>query len=61
MSDYCPLVQCGCHIPRPGPVARLEAFGPRRIMWGSDYPPVSSREGYLNSLRTPQEYLAQLS
>lgn len=39
----------------------LESFGPRRMMWGSDYPPVSSREGYLNSLRTPQGYLARLS
>ncbi len=26
------------------------AFGPRRMMWGSDYPPVSSREGYRNAL-----------
>jgi L-fuconolactonase len=29
----------------------LEAFGPQRMMWGSDYPPVSSREGYRNALR----------
>jgi L-fuconolactonase len=28
-----------------------EAFGPRRMMWGSDYPPVSNREGYGNALR----------
>ncbi|MCC7372069.1 MAG: amidohydrolase family protein [Chloroflexi bacterium] len=28
-----------------------DAFGPARIMWGSDYPPVSSREGYGNALR----------
>lgn len=27
-----------------------EAFGPKRIMWGSDYPPVSGREGYRNAL-----------
>ena len=27
-----------------------EAFGSRRIMWGSDYPPVQNREGYLKSL-----------
>ena len=31
----------------------FEAFGPERMMWGSDYPPVSSREGYRNSLRLP--------
>ena len=29
----------------------LEAFGPRRMMWGSDFPPVSFREGYHNALR----------
>jgi L-fuconolactonase len=29
----------------------LEAFGPQRTMWGSDYPPVSGREGYRNALR----------
>ena len=28
-----------------------EAFGPARMMWGSDYPPVSSREGYRNALQ----------
>ena len=28
-----------------------EAFGPERMMWGSDYPPVSGREGYGNALR----------
>ena len=29
----------------------FEAFGARRMMWGSDYPPVSGREGYRNALR----------
>ena len=28
-----------------------EAFGPGRMMWGSDFPPVSGREGYGNALR----------
>ena len=28
----------------------LEAFGPRRMMWGSDFPPVANREGYRNAL-----------
>jgi len=32
-----------------------QAFGPRRIMWGSDYPPVGAREGYRNALRLPLE------
>ena len=35
-----------------------EAFGAARIMWGSDYPPVSMREGYGNALRFTQERLA---
>ena len=28
-----------------------EAFGAKRMMWGSDYPPVGGREGYRNSLQ----------
>ena len=28
----------------------LEAFGARRMMWGSDFPPVARREGYRNAL-----------
>lgn len=36
----------------------LEAFGPRRLMWGSNFPPVAGRgEGYRNSLRFPMERL----
>jgi L-fuconolactonase len=35
-----------------------EAFGPERMMWGSDYPPVSGREGYGNSLRLTLEQFA---
>ncbi len=38
-----------------------EAFGPRRLMWGSDYPPVSNREGYANALRLPTDRLASRS
>jgi L-fuconolactonase len=29
----------------------LELFGPQRMMWGSDFPPVSFREGYHNTVR----------
>ncbi|MBI2857158.1 MAG: amidohydrolase [Chloroflexi bacterium] len=32
-----------------------KAFGPRRLMWGSDYPPVGSREGYRNALQGPMD------
>jgi L-fuconolactonase len=35
-----------------------DAFGPRRMMWGSDYPPVSGREGYRNALRGVMEHPA---
>ncbi len=37
------------------------AFGPARIMWGSDYPPVSGREGYRNALHFTMEQLAAKS
>ena len=30
-----------------------DAFGANRMMWGSDYPPVSFREGYRNALDYP--------
>ena len=40
----------------------VDAFGPARMMWGSDFPPVSRREGYANALRWPREHLgARLS
>jgi L-fuconolactonase len=28
-----------------------DAFGPDRMIWGSDWPRVTNREGYRNSLR----------
>jgi L-fuconolactonase len=59
-GEFCAPPHPFAHIP-PWVDMTLEAFGPRRIMWGSDYPPVSSREGYGNSLRTPQDYLSALS
>ena len=34
----------------------IDAFGARRLMWGSNFPPVAGRgEGYANSLRWPME------
>ena len=35
-----------------------EAFGARRMMWGSDFPPVASREGYKNALHGAMEHPA---
>jgi L-fuconolactonase len=37
------------------------AFGASRLMWGSDYPPVSGREGYRNALRLTLERFADAS
>jgi L-fuconolactonase len=35
-----------------------DAFGPSRLMWGSNFPPVSQLEGYGNSLRLPMNEFA---
>jgi L-fuconolactonase len=37
------------------------AFGANRMMWGSNYPPVSSLEGYRNSLQLPLEQFADIA
>ena len=34
-----------------------DAFGPSRLMWGSDFPPVAGREGYRNALGWTMEHL----
>jgi len=49
-GEYCPAPFPYREIP---PLVELayQSFGPRRMMWGSDFPPVSLREGYRNSLR----------
>lgn len=36
----------------------LEAFGPARMMWGSDFPPVSGREGYGNAIAFARHHMA---
>jgi L-fuconolactonase len=38
----------------------LEAFGAERLMWGSDYPLVSAREGYGNALSLVRQHLTGL-
>jgi len=59
-GEFCDLPHPFSSIP-PFAQMAIEAFGPERVMWGSDFPPVSSREGYDNALRFPMEYLADLS
>jgi L-fuconolactonase len=45
------------HVP-PLIEMALEAFGARRLMWGSNFPPVAGRgEGYRNALRFPMEHI----
>jgi L-fuconolactonase len=39
----------------------LQHFGSERLMWGSDYPPVSAREGYASALQWSREALAGCS
>jgi L-fuconolactonase len=36
----------------------VDRFGAERVMWGSDFPPVASREGYANALAWPRALLA---
>jgi L-fuconolactonase len=65
---YMKIPGLGEFCPPPPPFAQrpplahmaVEAFGPERLMWGSDYPPVSGREGYHNALHGPLELLADL-
>lgn len=37
------------------------AFGAERLMWGSDFPPVSGREGYANALQLSMAELSDCS
>jgi L-fuconolactonase len=63
------LAQRGPLLPPSGRVLSLEpgsvvlemlkAFGPDRLMWGSDFPPVASREGYANALNWTREIFAK--
>jgi L-fuconolactonase len=66
LGEICPRLE---PFPQPFPFERsylalfdlaYEAFGSDRMMWGSDFPPVSAREGYANALRWPQEHFAGL-
>jgi L-fuconolactonase len=65
---YIKLPGFGQFLPRPYPMRNppfddyppvirrvYDAFGPRRMMWGSDFPQCGSREGYANALQFPLE------
>jgi L-fuconolactonase len=64
LGEICPKLQ---PFPQPFPYDRsylalfdlaYEAFGAERMLWGSDFPPVSAIEGYTNALQWPQEHFA---
>jgi len=59
-GEFCDLPYPFKHIPEVADMA-LEAFSPQRIMWGSDYPPVTTREGYKHSLEFPMKYFSKLT
>lgn len=44
------------HIP-PLIEMAIAAFGPQRLMWGSDFPHVAEREGYGNCLRLLEQHV----
>lgn len=46
---------------RPSMDVLLESFGPRRLMWGSDWPVIDLAGGYDRWRRTSLDYLAQFS
>ncbi len=50
MGEICPPPYPYVDIP-PLVEMAYATFGPERLMWGSDFPPVSLREGYRNALR----------
>lgn len=55
------LPAAGCVLdPAPASILFdvLARFGSDRMMWGSDYPPVSSREGYANALNWTRDLFA---
>ena len=65
---YIKLPGFGQLLPRPYPMRHptfddyppifrqvYNAFGARKLMWGSDFPQCGSREGYANALRFPME------
>lgn len=67
LGEFAPRAQ---PMSEPFPFARplppllemaCEAFGPARMMWGSDFPPVSAREGYANALHLTMAALDHLS
>jgi L-fuconolactonase len=75
-NSYMKVHGFGEYLPRPEPMRHppfdldkvppfidmaLEAFGAERLMFGTDSPPCSHREGYANVLRYVGQYLSRFS
>ena len=55
-----PRLAADCHFDDVPPLFEMarDAFGPRRMMWGSDFPPCAGREGYANALNGVRNHQA---
>ena len=60
MGEICPAPFPYTDIP-PFVEMAYQSFGPQRMMWGSDFPPVSLREGYRNALRFTMQQMTYAS
>ncbi len=60
ISERPPVLRPAFHFDHTPPLIEMayDAFGPRRMMWGSDFPPVSNREGYRNALEGIRDHTA---
>ncbi|MCH7625961.1 MAG: amidohydrolase [Chloroflexi bacterium] len=60
ISERPSVLRPAFHFDHTPPLIEMayDAFGPRRMMWGSDYPPVSNREGYRNALEGVRDHPA---
>ncbi len=66
LGEFCPRPVPMRDPPFPPTIPPLfemayDAFGPERMMWGSDFPPVAGREGYRNALKYALERFASHS
>ena len=59
-GEYCPPPFPYADIP-PLVEMAYQSFGHQRMLWGSDFPPVSLREGYRDALRFTMEQMPYAS
>jgi L-fuconolactonase len=64
IAERSPSIDGGTLFVEPLPryhAMAYEAFGPQRLMWGSNFPPVAHLEGYLGALRSAIRALPSLT